>query len=63
MTTSAGDHFNVGLALGLSASLSDPAAVCLGNAAAGVFVRTGEPPTEASLRSFLDRYLDAFDDV
>jgi sugar/nucleoside kinase (ribokinase family) len=63
MTTSAGDHFNVGLALGLSAGLSDSAAVCLGNATAGVFVRTGDPPTEASLRAFLDRYLDAFDDA
>ena len=61
MTTSAGDHFNVGLALGLSAGLSDPAAVCLGNAVAGVFVRTGEPPTETALREFLDGYLDAVD--
>jgi len=61
MTTSAGDHFNVGLALGLSAGLSDPAAVCLGNAAAGVFVRTGEPPTETALREFLDGYIDAVD--
>lgn len=61
MTTSAGDHFNVGLALGLSAGLSDPAAVCLGNAVAGVFVRTGEPPTETALREFLDGYLDTVD--
>jgi len=61
MTTSAGDHFNVGLALGLSAGLSEPAAVCLGNAVAGVFVRTAEPPTETALREFLDGYLDAPD--
>jgi hypothetical protein len=62
MTTSAGDHFNAGLALGLHAGLSDAAAVCLGNALAGVFVRTGDPPTEPALRDFLDRYLDALAD-
>jgi hypothetical protein len=62
MTTSAGDHFNVGLALGLHAGLPDPAAVCLGNVVAGVFVRTGSPPTEPAIRGFLDRYLDAFGD-
>jgi len=62
MTTSAGDHFNVGLALGLTCGLSDPAAVCLGNVVAGYFVRNGTPPSEAEIRSFLDRYLDAFVD-
>lgn len=62
MTTSAGDHFNVGLTLGLAAGLSDPAAVCLGNVVAGHFIRNGDPPSEADLRAFLDGYLDAFDD-
>jgi sugar/nucleoside kinase (ribokinase family) len=62
MTTSAGDHFNVGLLLGLSAGLSDPAAVCLGNVVAGHFVRTGDPPSAAEVRTFLDGYLDSFAD-
>ncbi|MFD1632854.1 hypothetical protein ACOZ4L_15000 (plasmid) [Haloplanus ruber] len=62
LTTSAGDHFNVGLLLGLAAGLSDPAAVCLGNVVAGHFVRHGAPPAEADLRAFLDGYLDAFSD-
>jgi hypothetical protein len=62
MTTSAGDHFNAGLLLGLAAGLSDPAAVCLGNVVAGQFVRNGAPPSEADLRAFLDGYLDAFTD-
>ncbi|WP_336023614.1 hypothetical protein [Halobellus salinisoli] len=44
ITTSAGDHFNAGLSLGLLQGLDDPASLVLGNAVANHFVRTGSPP-------------------
>lgn len=56
ITTSAGDHFNVGLSLGLVHDLSDGAAVALGNAVASWFVRTGDQPTYDELRGFFDEY-------
>lgn len=45
LTTSAGDHFNAGLSLGLIEGLSEDAAVVLGNSLARVFVQTGETPS------------------
>jgi hypothetical protein len=60
MTTSAGDHFNVGLLVGHLAGLSDPAATVAANAAAGVFVRTGSPPGYDDIRAFVDGYLEKF---
>jgi sugar/nucleoside kinase (ribokinase family) len=56
MTTSAGDHFNVGFALGLLEGLSLPATTVLGNALAGVFVRTGRPPEYEEIAAFVDDY-------
>ncbi|MFB6219059.1 MAG: hypothetical protein ABEH77_07795 [Halobacteriaceae archaeon] len=58
LTTSAGDHFNAGLAL--LCSLDGGAAVALGNAAAGWFVRHGAPPTYGELREFVADYSDLF---
>ena len=60
LTTSAGDHFNVGLLVGHLAGLSAPAATVVANAAAGVFVRTGSPPGYDDIRAFVDGYLEAF---
>ncbi|MUW13388.1 hypothetical protein GJ633_01000 [Halorubrum sp. CBA1125] len=60
LTTSAGDHFNVGLVLALLEGLDAEAAVVLGNAVAGHFVRTAEPPTHADLADFVDAYLERF---
>ncbi|MFC4360537.1 PfkB family carbohydrate kinase [Halobium salinum] len=45
LTTSAGDHFNAGLSLGLVEGLPEDAAVVLGNALARVFVEMGETPS------------------
>jgi sugar/nucleoside kinase (ribokinase family) len=59
LTTSAGDHFNVGLLVGHLAGLSAPAATVVANAAAGVFVRTGSPPGYDDIRAFIDGYLEA----
>jgi hypothetical protein len=58
MTTSAGDHFNAGLALGLLEGLDEPGAVALGNAVASEFVRTGEPPSLADVATALATYED-----
>ena len=60
MTTSSGDHFNVGFALGLVEGLPDPAALVLGNAVAGLFVRSGESPAYDDVREFVEGYPDAF---
>jgi hypothetical protein len=56
ITTSSGDHFNVGLSLGLVNEVPDRAAVALGNALASYFVRTGDQPSYDELRSYLDEY-------
>lgn len=61
LTTSAGDHFNVGLLLGLLEGTDEAATAVLGNAVAGMFVRTGESPTMDALQSFLDRYIQEFE--
>jgi len=61
MTTSAGDHFNAGLLLGLFSDLSESSCVVVGNAVAGWFVRNGRAPDTGDVRTFVDGYLDAFE--
>ncbi|MFB6297103.1 MAG: hypothetical protein ABEH56_01130 [Salinirussus sp.] len=56
LTTSAGDHFNAGYLLGELADLSLAAKTVLGNAAAGVFVRTGRPPGYAEIVDYVGTY-------
>ncbi len=60
LTTSSGDHFNAGLALGLLGDLPPAAMAVLGNAVAGLFVRTGEPPALDAVRSFVRSYEERF---
>ncbi|QLC35148.1 hypothetical protein EFA46_012900 (plasmid) [Halarchaeum sp. CBA1220] len=61
LTTSSGDHFNAGFALGLLCGLDDAAAAVVGNALAGVFVRTGDPPRYDDVRDFVDDYEAKFE--
>ena len=56
LTTSAGDHFNAGFALGLVEGLPDDASVALGNALAREFVRTGKTPPYADILSAVATY-------
>ncbi|MHA1804457.1 MAG: hypothetical protein ACTSU4_07970 [Promethearchaeota archaeon] len=56
-TTSAGDHFNAGMVVGLSCDLSPPEAILLGNALTAVFVRTGFSPKFRDLSYFIENYL------
>lgn len=56
ITTSAGDHFNVGLSLGLVNDVPDRGAVALGNAVASYFVRSGDQPSYDELRAYFDEY-------
>ncbi|AUV82799.1 hypothetical protein C2R22_15080 [Salinigranum rubrum] len=56
LTTSAGDHFNAGLSLGLVEGLPEDAAVVLGNALAREFVRTGETPSYDDIVSAVTTY-------
>ncbi|WP_424005326.1 PfkB family carbohydrate kinase (plasmid) [Haloarcula salina] len=56
LTTSAGDHFNAGLSLGLVEGLPEAAAVALGNALAREFVRTGETPSYEDVVSAVTTY-------
>jgi sugar/nucleoside kinase (ribokinase family) len=60
LTTSSGDHFNAGLALGALTGLDPAASVVVGNAVAGHFVRTADQPSLAEIRAFLDEYLSKF---
>ena len=60
MTTSSGDHFNAGLALGRISGLDPAAAVVVGNAVAGHFVRTADQPSLDEVRAFVDDYLTKF---
>lgn len=60
LTTSAGDHFNTGVALGLLLGLSDGATLVVANAVAGYFVRNGCPPTYPELRAFVSNYEQRF---
>ena len=56
MTTSAGDHFNAGFALGKLEGLADGAALVLGNAVARSFVQSGTPPSFETIRSTVAAY-------
>ncbi|WP_410766353.1 hypothetical protein [Haloferax sp. DFSO60] len=60
LTTSSGDHFNAGLALGHILGLDPHEMLVLGNAVAGHFVRNGTPPTYLEIRNFVSSYCDAF---
>jgi len=60
LTTSSGDHFNAGLALARITGLDPAAAVVVGNAVAGHFVRTADQPSLAEVRGFVDDYLAKF---
>jgi len=60
LTTSAGDHFNAGFALGVIEDLPDPAALVLGNALARTFVRTGRTPTYPEVVSAVESYGEQF---
>ncbi|WP_276272102.1 hypothetical protein [Haloarcula litorea] len=60
LTTSSGDHFNAGLGLGLVTGLSPAAAVVVGNAVAGHFVRTADQPSLREVRAFVDGYDEKF---
>lgn len=61
LTTSAGDHFNAGIALGFIEGLPDDASVALGNALAREFVRTGETPSYPDIVSAIASYNNQFD--
>ncbi|MHA1725066.1 MAG: hypothetical protein ACTSYC_02495 [Promethearchaeota archaeon] len=56
-TTSAGDHFNAGMVVGLSCDLRPPEAILLGNALTSIFIRTGLSPNFYHLSYFLENYL------
>ncbi|KAA9397003.1 hypothetical protein Har1130_09485 [Haloarcula sp. CBA1130] len=60
LTTSSGDHFNAGLGLARIAGLPPAAAVVVGNAVAGYFVRTADQPSLTDVRAFVDDYLEKF---
>ncbi|MFC7021201.1 MULTISPECIES: PfkB family carbohydrate kinase [Haloarcula] len=60
LTTSAGDHFNAGLSLGLVEGLPEDAAVVMGNALAREFVRTGETPTYDDVAAAVTNYGEQF---
>ena len=62
LTTSAGDHFNAGFALGLLHGLDDGAALTLGNAVANRFVRTGSPPSFEEITATVNEYDDLLSD-
>jgi len=57
-TVGAGDHFHSGTILGLSANLSPPEAILMGNALTAIFVRIGESPNFEQLSSFIKRYME-----
>ncbi|MFC7077706.1 carbohydrate kinase family protein [Haloarcula halophila] len=60
LTTSSGDHFNAGLAVGRVLDLDAPASILLGNAVAGYFVRTADQPSPAEIEAFVDGYVEKF---
>lgn len=62
MTTSAGDHFNVGLGVAVLEDLDVGPALVLANAFAGWFVRHGSPPTYDDARAFVHEYMARFGD-
>jgi sugar/nucleoside kinase (ribokinase family) len=60
LTTSSGDHFNAGLALGALTGLDPVASVVVANSVAGHFVRTADQPSLGDVRAFVDGYLGEF---
>nr|WP_276250733.1 hypothetical protein [Halomicroarcula sp. SHR3] len=60
LTTSSGDHFNAGLALAAITGLDPAAAVVVGNAVAGHFVRTADQPSLDEVRAFVEEYMAKF---
>jgi sugar/nucleoside kinase (ribokinase family) len=60
LTTSSGDHFNAGLAVGRVLDLDAAASIVVGNAVAGHFVRTADQPSPAEITTFVDDYLQKF---
>jgi hypothetical protein len=56
-TTGAGDHFNAGVLLAIKAGFTPAEALILANSATAIFVRTGESPSIANLRYFLQNYI------
>lgn len=55
-TTSAGDHYNAGVLLGLVCGLEPYESLVLGNAITAVFVRTGVSPSIHHANSFISNY-------
>jgi hypothetical protein len=53
ITTGAGDHFNAGFSVGQLLGLEPEAALTLGVATSGHYVRTGQSPVAADLETFL----------
>jgi hypothetical protein len=58
VVTSSGDHFNAGVCLGLLKGFDAAATTALGNAVAGVFIRTGRSPTLPEVQTFLEEYAE-----
>jgi len=56
LTTSAGDHFAAGLALGKLEGLDPRAALVVAAAVAGQFVRAGNPPGYDDITAFVEEY-------
>ncbi len=59
LTTSAGDHFNVGVGLGLLEGMNEGALTALGNTVAGSFVRSGNAPSYEDILMYADTYASA----
>ncbi len=57
-TTSAGDHFNAGMVIGLSCNLTPSEALIIGNALTAIFVRTGNSPNFQQLSYFIENYMN-----
>jgi len=55
ITTGAGDHFNAGFALAMTAGASEPAALMLGVAFSGHYVRTGKSPNMTDALAMIRR--------
>jgi hypothetical protein len=60
LTTSAGDHFNVGLVVAYLSGLDAAPSLVVANAVAGAFVRSGSPPEYERIREFVETYVDRF---
>ena len=53
LSTGAGDHFNAGFALGLALGVPLPAALAIGCATSGAYVRDAQSPDRPRLVKFL----------